>query len=424
MENRFLEFLQKLEVTSKKTPILLGVSGGVDSMVLAELFYSNSYNISVAHCNYQLRGEDSEADQNLVRNWCKKRSVPFFGKQIETKKLAKDSDGSIQMIARDTRYRFFSELCDKHGFEKVALAHHANDRVESLLINVLRGTGLRGMQGMPSRRGKFIRPLLSCTKSELVGYATEHQVPFREDTSNSEIYYQRNWVRLRLLPMLEASNKNVFQQLISLCERVENELPNYENWISGHLNRQTNPHEFPIGNIGNSKAPFTLLKEWLEPKGFNSDMVFEVLNILDSESGSEVVSSSHKVLRDRDSLLISQLGEESIPPKLEYSLIDRNQLNSLKTQPNIALVDSQLVDTTKLKMRKWKQGNRFKPLGMKGWKLLSDYFINQKFSVLEKEQVWLLIQNDEIVWLIGHRLDDRFKVKPTTQKVLKITAQF
>jgi tRNA(Ile)-lysidine synthase len=423
MQNRFLLALAQQGVDPGTGTVLVAASGGMDSMVLASLLQQNGYSLAVAHCNYQLRGADSDADEELVRNWCEDRSVPFHSKRVNAKELAEQSGQSVQMIARNERYQFFSELMESYDYQVTAVAHHANDQVESLLINILRGTGIRGFRGMPASRDGVIRPLLGFTKDEIQNYAVQHNVSFREDVSNQETYYLRNWVRLKLLPMLQARDNNAFRTLVDFCNRVEVALPNYEAWVQKKMHLVKTENGISIEQLKKSKAPFTILKEILEPLGFNTDMVFEVLDILESDSGATVSSASHQVLKDRDELIISSLDGKIRKPKLKFESLSRGSLESLKVHSSIALLDAEKIDIEELELRKWQQGDKFKPLGMKGWKLLSDFFIDEKVSLLEKQQVWLLTHQNEIVWVIGHRIDDRFKVTDNTQKVLKVTLQ-
>lgn len=429
--------MQRLGFPNNGKPILVAVSSGVDSMVLASLLLESGYAVAIAHCNYQLRGIDSDADEVLVENWCSKQNIPFHLNKVQTKQLTEDSTSSIQMVAREERYSFFEKLMDEYDYPATALAHHANDRVESLLMNVLRGTGFRGFQGMPAKRDNYVRPLLGFTKEEIREYAKLKNVPFREDASNQKTHYQRNWVRLRLLPMLRAYDESSFDKLIGFAEWAESEYRNYETWVEQQRGEITTENGISIEKLQQSNAPFTLLKELLEPTGFNSGRVSEVMDIVDSNSGAEVLSESHRVLKNRDELLISELNEKEHKPTLRFETMGRGELKSLKTESNVALLDMSSVgaygNTSETKtsvtefpnfqLRKWKQGDKFKPLGMNGWKLLSDFFIDQKLSVIQKNKVWLLTCRGEIVWVVGMRLDNRFKVTDSTQKVLKISAE-
>lgn len=403
--------------------ILVAVSGGADSMVLASLMHENGFQIAVAHCNYQLRGADSDVDEKLIKDWCAERQIQFYSKQVQTQKLVNETNDSIQMVARKARYEFFDELMKEYDYAITALAHNLDDRIESLLINVLRGTGFRGLQGMPSQRKGIIRPLSGISKDEIRAYAKENGISYRNDASNTETYYLRNWVRLRLIPMLNQFDSESLSKLQKLTERAEKEVPKYEKWVEVQLSEVTSENGLSIERIQKSEALFTLLKEFLKPKGFSSDQIFEVLDILNSESGKEVVSETHRVIKDRNQLLVSEKESSESKSVLHFEIIERSDLKSLRQPQNVALVDANLVNLNedKLVLRKWKKGDRFQPLGMKSWKKLSDFFIDEKLSIIEKEQLWLLTYQNEIVWVVGHRIDDRFKVSAKTEKVLKIS---
>lgn len=416
--NRLAEF-----GVSKNQKILVAVSGGVDSMVLIHILSSLGVKYGVAHFNYQLRGADSDADEALVQSWCKKNKIPFYFRRIDTKTLSKKSKSSLQMFAREQRYQFFEELMKEFGYTKTALAHHLNDRVESLLINVLRGTGIRGLQGMPSQPGKYIRPLIDCTKEQLYDYAKSNNVKFREDKSNASIDYLRNWIRLRVLPMLEQVDSEAFETLSSICLRTERLLPDFRNAIESELQGVVEDELFiSIAKLEESKFPFTLLNEALVNCGFSSAQLFEIFELRNSNSGSMMESKTHKVFKWRDYLILDDKSKKSKKPMLMYDVFERYEISSLNTKSNVALFDADLVDMDNTNLRKWKLGDKFKPLGMNNWKLLSEFFIDQKLSVPEKEQVWLLVQDDEIVWVVNHRIDNRFKVQSSTQKVLKVIA--
>ncbi|MCF8463847.1 MAG: tRNA lysidine(34) synthetase TilS [Flavobacteriales bacterium] len=431
MQSRFIAALDSFGYSNSIEVILVAVSGGVDSMVLASLMNENGFKIAVAHCNYQLRGADSDSDEKLVRDWCVERQIPFHSRHVATQELVDATNDSIQMVARNARYAFFSELIEQHSYATTALAHNLDDRIESLLINVLRGTGFRGLQGMPSQRKGLIRPLIGISKQEIREYAKENEIPYREDVSNSETYYLRNWVRLRLLPMLNQADPDAFSKLKELTERAEKEMSQYEKWVNAQLSEIRSDNGLYIDGIHGSKAPFTLLKEFLKPKGFSSDQVFEVLDIMNSESGREVVSETHKLIKDRTQLIVAEKDSSEDEPILHFELLERSEIKSFKESKNVALIDAELVGAGNVwaislssifVLRKWRQGDRFQPLGMKGWKKLSDFFIDEKLSMIEKEQVWLLTSGNEIVWVVGHRIDDRFKVSENTKKVLKIMA--
>ncbi|MFC2175617.1 tRNA lysidine(34) synthetase TilS [Bacteroidota bacterium] len=422
MQNNIDRFIHQHQLFTKEETVLVAVSGGVDSMVLAQLLLDNGYRIAVAHCNFQLRAEDSERDMEFVSDWCKRHKIPFHCKRIPTKELVVNSGSSTQMVARNERYQFFSDLMDEHNYSVTATAHHAGDKVETILINVLRGTGVRGLAGIRVKRDRYVRPILFASKDEIRAYADQNGIANREDKSNAKIDYQRNWVRLRLLPMLRQIDPDVDEKLILFGNYVEKKLSVCQRWIEiekVNLFDENNPRVIPMARLNQSLVPFTLMKEILHPFGFSTHQVFEVLNLANSESGLEVASGQLRVVRNRGSLLLDAMVEQE-KPTLTLDEVDRKDVISFETPNNIALLDAEKLDKKDLKLRHWGEGDRFKPLGMKNWKKLSDFFIDQKLSVIDKKNVWLLTYKGEIVWVIGHRIDDRFKITKETQKVLKI----
>lgn len=422
MQNRFDQNLKETSFFEKSEKLLVAVSGGVDSMVLTHLLLSAGYNIALAHCNYQLRGVASDSDQELVQEFAKKQNIPFHFKAIDSKKLVEESNSSTQMVAREQRYQFFEQLMEEHHYNYTLLAHNADDRIESLIMNVLRGTGFRGFQGMPAVRDKYVRPLLFAKKDEIREYAAKEGINFREDESNSEISYLRNWVRLRLIPMLKSHDSSLEEKLLSFAQGAASLMREAEQKIEQEATGLFNESQDQLltAKILDSENPFTILREILNPKGFSSDQIFEVLALIESESGAMVENETYRIVRDRDSLIIDQKNRNTSKPHLSYELLD--SVVSLITGSNEILVDADLVDQEKLELRKWVLGDRFKPFGMKGWKKLSDFFVDQKLSIIEKEKVWVLTQGDAIVWVVGMRMDDRFKVTSKTEKILRICA--
>lgn len=424
MLDKATQFLNNLELHPTDT-ILVAVSGGLDSACLVHLLHSQGFNVAIAHCNFTLRGEESNGDYQFVKDWAQSLGLAFHSEEYDTKALTIGSGQSVQMMARELRYDFFERLTLKHGYKFTALAHHADDRIESLLLNILRGTGLRGLQGMPWKRETIIRPLLSITKQELSDYANTRHVPFRTDSSNVDTKYQRNRVRLELLPMLRIVDSTLENKLLEFIDRVENNLLTYENWvqaekvkicrIDGRFSRidrkLLEKHQFP----------FTILKEILGPNGFSSNQVMELIKHPDIVSG-ELMSARHRLVIEQNEFVVSLMKEASVRPKFSFERLNISNVTNLKTDNQNIFIDAHKMDEFNISLRRWCQGDRFKPLGMKGWKKVSDYFIDSKFTTTQKENTWLMVNNQDIIWIVGHRMDDRFKVTEQTKEVLHITS--
>ncbi len=424
MLDKATQFLNNLELHSTDT-ILVAVSGGLDSMCLAHLLHSQGFNVAIAHCNFTLRGEESNGDYQFVKDWAQEHEIAFHSEEYATKSLTTGSGQSVQMIARTLRYDFFERLKLKHGYKFTAFAHHADDRIESLLLNILRGTGLRGLQGMPSKRGNIIRPLLSITKQELTNYANTHHVPFRTDSSNVDTKYQRNRVRLEILPILRILDTTVEKRLLYFMNRVENNLVEYDVWVNAEKGKICNEEggfsRIDRKLLNKHPFPFTILKELLGLIGFNSNQVMELIKHPETVSG-ELMSDTHRLVIEQNDFIVCSLKEAGGRPNFSFEQLNLSEITNLKTDNQNIFVDAYKVDEFKISLRRWCQGDRFKPLGMKGWKKVSDYFIDSKFTSTQKENTWLMVHNQDIIWIVGHRMDDRFKVTEQTKEVLHITS--
>lgn len=424
MLERIEHYLRNQHLTETDT-LLVAVSAGVDSMTLLHALTHLNVKVAVAHCNYGLRGFDSDSDAALVQQFCIAHSIPFHTARFETQAMTDASGASVQMVARNLRYSFFQEVMDGCGYPFTLLAHHADDRVESLVLNLIRGTGFRGLMGMPSKRGRFLRPMLSIRRSEIETYATENLVPFRSDASNQETKYRRNRVRLHLLPMLRLLAPDIDDHLIQLCESFERHLPAFEDQIAAEMHRLSEFHDGALRLDRNTMLlhpfRFTYTKELLRPMGFSSAQVHELLHLRAASFGM-LETGSHRLYAQGDAYVIVSKEALNTPPELSKSVEPRSAYESVKSDLNTVLLDADLIDPNALTVRKWAAGDSLRPLGMKGSKNVSDLLTDRKLSPCEKDRTWVLTHGEMIVWVIGHRMDDRFKVTEKTVRVLEIKA--
>lgn len=431
MLDRFLEYLNLTYKPKPNQVFLLAVSGGVDSVVLTHLFADANIPFAIAHCNFQLRGEDSTLDMEFVKTLAKKLMVPFHGEVFDTKSAQHHSGESTQMIARKLRYEWFNQLVEKQGYEKIVTAHHLNDNAETVLLNITRGTGIKGLTGIAPVSEKLLRPLLFATKEEIKKYAQENHLAWREDSSNQSDKYKRNLIRHHAIDVFEQLNPNflhTFSDNIErwklLAEHVAAEVKNL-NTKSYISNGWTFEETFL-----KEKANHVILLEWLKEKGFAENQFREILKV--SLSGKLWEADNYVAVYDRGRLLVSEktattavdLGieegekEVTIPnAKLMLSLITRPQ--NLAQPNNVALLDASKLSFP-LTLRNWQLGDKFQPLGMKGKKKISDYLIDAKIPIHEKEKVLVLLSGNEICWLVGLRVDERFKVEKTSETICKI----
>lgn len=446
---KFRQFIKKNDLFSEKDRLLIAVSGGVDSVVLCELMKLAGYEFGIAHCNFQLRGKDSERDENFVKALAGNYKVKFFVKRFETEKIAAEKKRSIQETARELRYEWFNEILEsverdsknnEKPFARILTAHHADDNIETLLINFFRGTGVRGLKGMEPRQGKLVRPLLFARRKELEDFLTANNLRYVQDVTNLENDYTRNYFRNQLIPALQKVFPSVDENLLDNISRFREVAGIYEEHIRREkkslLEQKGNEIHIPILKLKKSGQLNTIIYEIIKDFNFTPHQVKDTVSLMDSEPGKFVQSSSHRIIKDRRWLIISPLEPElsdhfliegagkwnTGAGKLEFSIQDlrKKPEQKLAIESSKACLDAEEVKFPLL-LRKWKQGDYFYPLGMRKKKKLSRFFIDQKLSKTEKERTWVIEMDKKILWVVGHRIDDRFKLRPDSKKVLEIT---
>ncbi len=444
---KFKAYISKNNLFSPKDKLLLAVSGGVDSVVLTELCHQAGFNFAIAHCNFQLRGLDSNRDEDFVQQLSKKYGVEFFVKKFNTKEFASHNKLSIQEAARDLRYNWFEEIVNGQLamgnasgptiIIHIVTGHHADDNIETVLMNFFRGTGIRGIKGIEPKQGKVVRPLLFARRKELEEFLASNNLNYVQDASNLEDDYTRNYFRNQLIPSIEKVFPDVNDNILDNIERLSGVAKIYEEAITLQKRKMVvkkgNELNIPVLKLSKHPAASTILHEITKEYGFSSLQLKDVYNLLQSSSGKYVASSTHRIIRNRKWLIIVPLQNEIAEhiliekPAAVESPIGKLNLelkpNSKFPIPNSPLITYINADNLQfpLMLRKWKSGDYFYPLGMRKKKKLARFFIDQKFSKTDKEKVWVLEMDKKILWVIGHRIDDRFKVTPETKNVLQLT---
>ena len=460
---RLIDNSRSASSVMSKPVFLLAVSGGMDSMCLLDLF-SRTLPVSdyaVAHCNFSLRGEESDGDQALVEARAAELGVPVYVKRFDTVAYAKEHGVSIEMAARELRYDWFGQLCREHGFEVIAVAHNANDNAETLMLNLLRGTGLNGLHGMAEVTANVFRPMLEFTRKQIEGYALAHRVPYRHDSSNFESDYKRNRIRNEVFPVFEKINPSFVRTLNREIGYFAEAGSIVEDWCRLQL-----PHVVSdeSGHLSINTSALLATRHWryllyyiLEPYCFNSQTLSSVESLLESDrtvSGKRFDSQTHTLLTAQDALIVAPSEDlkisEGRPKELRLAddvvvvrgagtynfngsrflveLIDRTMDMPLKQPQGVLILDAEKLQFPFV-CRRWRQGDWLVPLGMRGKKKVSDLFTDLKFNILDKESAVILVdtrteglaEQQHIASLLGHRIDDRYKVTPSTQTILRIT---
>lgn len=439
----FSQYIARNELITEDDRILLAVSGGVDSMVMLEQFALTNYKVAVAHCNFELRGEESDEDEDMVLEMAAKYGLPCYNIHFDTNSEMARTGESMEMAARRLRYTWFDELCREHGYTVIAIAHHVDDSIETFFINLLRGTGLRGLTGISTKIGKIIRPLMFASRKEILEHAVSHKIRFREDSSNRSPKYLRNKIRLGLIPRIREINSK-FTELMqrnighlieaqkfidSSIERIRQESVTFENGTETiHIDRinVAYPRDFVIYELLNSVY------------GFKGDVIESLCKALQQGvSGRRFYSRDNVAYVDRNSIIIKRIDVEDICESevaegaersycgnsaLYYEYCDIDLIKSFGVPESVAQVDAAKLKFP-LQLRRWQQGDWFIPFGMTGRKKVSDFLIDNKVSLPEKDRQFVLLSQGEIVWLVGRRIDDRYKLTKKSENVLKITKE-
>lgn len=410
---------------------LLAVSGGMDSMVMAHVFLEKGFRFHIAHCNFQLRGEEADREEILVKDWCLQHHIPFHLKKVNTKTYAEEHKLSIQLAARHIRYEFFHHVRMEHNLDFIATAHHNDDNVETMIFNFSRGTGLQGLTGIPEKNGDIIRPILSWTKKQIRAYAEENQILYLDDSSNFKTEYTRNKIRLELLPLWEKLFPSLSQNLTQNRERFAEQHEVYQTQIATYrkklLEQRGKDFFIPILKLKQFNTIKTIVYELLKPFDFSYDQSLQALDLMDAQSGHFIDNPTFRIIKNRQFLIITEKNTvestwihiQQDDKKIitdDFILTQENHEETphhLSKEVNTCTVDNSQLEYPLL-LRKWKQGDYLYPFGMQKKKKVARVLIDAKIPLHEKDKVWVLVSNDKIVWIVGIKADNRFRTSGQT----------
>ena len=429
MKNKVQHFIVEKSLFSKEDKLILGISGGADSVCLMHVLLALGYSFDLAHCDFNLRGKESDEDESFVKELAKKYQLKLHVKQFDTTSYSTENKISTQMAARDLRYAWFHDLLASENAKYIVIAHHSNDDVETFFINLLRGSGLKGLLGISEKTESVVRPLMVVSRAEIESYLNKNELSYRNDSSNASVKYLRNKIRHELMPLLTDMNPSIQQTILDEMKILEGVAEVYYQQMrevkKEIIKNEKGVIQLKISDLLALKPLNNYLYELLNPYGFMT--IEAIAKSLKGQSGKQFFSSTHELLIDREFIFISELDvkknelitiEETtnsikIPIQLTFS--KTNNVKWIK-DVNFAQLDFEKLQFP-LTLRNWKEGDKFMPLGMQTFKKLSDYFIDNKFSILNKKKQWLLCSNTDIVWVVGHRIDERYKLQSKTKKV-------
>lgn len=432
MQKAFQKHIEVSFPFLKESKLLVASSGGLDSVVLGYLLKELGYKLGFAHCNFSLRGKESDEDEAFVVDLAEKWNIPVFTETFDTKQYALENKLSTQMAARELRYDWFEEILKDFKYDYILTAHHADDDLETFLINLSRGTGLRGLTGITENSETIIRPLLPFSREDIFNFAKKEKLFWREDSSNASIDYLRNELRHEVIPPYKKASKGLlanFKKVQRNLQETEALVNDYIILVRNLVMRETSQgFEISITKLQELPNANALLYELLSPFQFTAWE--DISGLLNAQSGKQVFSSEFRILKDRETLIITQKpseeeniskfiseNETQIDTPLKMSFFPTNKMGYIDR--NTVYVDAGKISYP-LELRKWEEGDVFQPFGMRGKKKLSKFFKDEKLSLASKEQIWILLSNNQIVWVVGYRMDDRFKITPKTHNILKI----
>jgi len=435
MLDNFLRHIRQKKLLDSDKTYLVAISGGVDSVVLTYLMRLAKIKFILAHCNFGLRGEESDGDESFIRQWAQKLGVEIVVSPFDTHQYARKEGISTQMAARDLRYHWFDSIIKERNLAGVVVAHHLDDQVETVLLNLIRGTGIEGMYGMAEKREKIIRPLLNFSKKELKAYAESVPLSWREDSSNAKDTYKRNFLRNRVLPLIEEQEESAVGLMKMSFDRVKDTgrafFYFYKEWMDKHLEIRDHYQMLPIAKLKQVPGYRSLIYYWLKDYGFNYFQAADIAESLQSDTAGKIFyGRSGELNLDREYLILGT-GEELMSAKQLSASDEKFTVNGQTFHVAIAslfqldtLRGNAMLDLDRLvfplEIRNWAEGDKFKPLGMQNFKKVSDFLIDLKIPLIQKKTVKVLCSGGNICWIIGLRVDDRYKVTPGTKAVLHI----
>ncbi len=434
--DRFISFSSSNNLFSPDDQIVMALSGGGDSVALVDLFSRLNQKIILAHCNFSLRGQESDDDEDFVKKISVVYDLPLHAKTFQTREYANEKGISIEMAARDLRYEWFEKIRRETGSARTAVAHHTDDSVETMFINLIRGTGIRGISGIQPIQGNIIRPLLFTNRKEIIEYLDFRHLEYRHDTSNQDIRFVRNRIRQVILPEIEKINPS-FRQIVreeqKLFTQAQGIIDDFIRIKNGELLiQQEDQSRININRLKNEKFPEIILFELLRPFGFNGKQVKQILSAAGLNSGRIFNSRNYTLLIDREDMIISETclqvaeryyldpeqPENDLPVRFDCTIIPNKNFQPSRNSDTVCL-DYEKLDLP-LILRRWEQGDFFSPFGMESSKKVSDYFIDQKVNRIDKSRAWILASGEKIVWIVGYRADNRFRITGETKEILEI----